>query len=375
MKNNKFYVIANIARSLDKSHIKSGNIHLVSSIFYTEEDKTSNLSRYNENYLIIRVLHRPDDYAQIIEHNSNIKEFQCSISHLFIVKKDSTEGNTVINFLKELIGEYAKKEKDKINLLKNVIFIFEDIEWQYMQSLLSRVGLKFSGGTISRRQLLSTTNFLLSKILTKMGYNEHDVFNSQNILSLKLKGSKARLDPESYDFSLYKEIVKNEVQIAIKSTLNNIQNLEDKIKVFCGNIDDLESKTVIKHKRRMIIERSIKDLKRNIEEIKGQISEAKALEQQLREYSDKLNNSELSITELEQYYYAYLRDIKLDRDQSMLDDVISEFNSNLRFNKNKDYNSLSSYNFNSKREYCTLSRLNNKNNLKLTTKICKKRNF
>lgn len=72
MKNNKFYLIANLARSLDTSHIQNYKIHLVSSIFYTEEDKVSNLSRYNENYLIIRVLFRPDDYAQIIEHNDSL---------------------------------------------------------------------------------------------------------------------------------------------------------------------------------------------------------------------------------------------------------------------------------------------------------------
>lgn len=54
----------------------------------------------------------------------------------------------------------------------------------------------------------------------------------------------------------------------------------------------------------------------------------------------------------------------------MLDNLISEFYSNLKFNKNKNYNSLSSFNYTKqKREYSTLSRLNNINNLKFITKI------
>lgn len=137
-----------------------------------------------------------------------------------------------------------------------------------------------------------------------MGYDESDIYNSQNILSLKLKGYKNGLSSE-YN-NIFKEIIQNEIIISLESTLKKISNLEANIKVISGNIANLDSKTVSNHKRIMIIDRSIKDLKSNIVKLEGEISEEIALEQQLKEYYSKLNNIELPYSEIISYYYTII---------------------------------------------------------------------
>lgn len=53
-----------------------------------------------------------------------------------------------------------------------------------------------------------------------MGYDESDIYNSQNILSLKLKGYKNGLSSE-YN-NIFKEIIQNEIIISLESTLKKL---------------------------------------------------------------------------------------------------------------------------------------------------------
>lgn len=57
-------------------------------------------------------------------------------------------------------------------------FVFEYTTWLVIQVLLEQLNIRISGGSISRRQFLSTSEFKLSLFLSKLGYSLKDIYSS-----------------------------------------------------------------------------------------------------------------------------------------------------------------------------------------------------
>lgn len=59
------------------------------------------------------------------------------------------------------------------------MFIFENINWFVLQSLLlNNTRIKLSGGSISKKYLLSSVQYNLSKFLHKFDYSNSDIYDS-----------------------------------------------------------------------------------------------------------------------------------------------------------------------------------------------------
>lgn len=116
-----------MTRSFDLFHVNSSKVHLICSVFYTNKDLISNISKSSIDdseelgmNIIIRVLFRNDYFLKIEEHSNNSVEFYCSISNFMshILK------NGVVKYLDNLMGEYNSKIKSGDNILNNVYFVF-----------------------------------------------------------------------------------------------------------------------------------------------------------------------------------------------------------------------------------------------------------
>jgi hypothetical protein len=287
--NNKLYLIATLARSFDQYHVKNKQIHLIASIFYTNKDLINNISLLRNNsdiHIIIRLLRKEDDYFKVIEHNANSVEFYCSLTHLL----DESINNGLEHFLGELIGSYDLKSKISGEIFNNVYFIFEDITWLNLQLFFKNIKIKVSGGSITRRQILSTNQYNLSIFLLKLGYNYDDIYNSINIIkdiSSENLESKYSMDD--------KNLILTYIEMCFYKELENIQSekysFEKDIKLLKGNISTLQSeKSSIKNKKgqqdkntkkSIKLNKKIENLNNNIESRLEKVSLLNSKEQSL----------------------------------------------------------------------------------------------
>lgn len=114
---------------------------------------------------------------------SSSMSYTCSYFDLFY----NRERYGFENFISSVIDPDSTVYKDPDSILNNVLFVFEDISWHSLQYFLLGVGIRASGGSISRRTFLSSNEFRLCHYLINMNYKMRDVYLSQNVLSKKVK--------------------------------------------------------------------------------------------------------------------------------------------------------------------------------------------
>jgi hypothetical protein len=339
----KLYLFATVVRSYDVYHVPRNIIHLLFSLFYTTVDLVSNLSNCNQPYLIIRVLLRVDDFSQVIEHNQFVLEFQFSISHLF----NFNGINSFDCFINKIIGDYYLGNKNESKILNNVLFVFEGINWGTLQYIFKNLKINISGGSISRRSLLSTNQYNLSMFLYKMGYNISDIFNS-SILYNKLSKNITNIYDMGFDEMLLRKILTDEIYKEIENLNKNKDILIQNISSLRGNIIQLESDVVNKKKDKFVTNKNlnskrilnliktIENHKKNIEIKETNLS---SLDSNLSSLNSKLNlvnNTETPIKELKDLYYKEYHNSKIIKDKFMLDHLINKHSANQQqLNKNK----------------------------------------
>lgn len=229
---NKIYFLATATRSIDKGH-KYNNIHLMFSGFYSDKDYTKRLANYSYTQIIIRILKRIDEYFDMIEHNNSTVEFVCSLPYLFV-----QEGKIDI-ILENIIGPNYIIEKDKEDILNNVLFVFEDMTGSNVQFLLKFTNINISGGSITRPHLLSTTQYNLTQFLLKMGYKIGDIYRSSQFSKVE-SWNTLRNRSYLFDKDLMVTILTREIE-KLKVNLNINKNIvEGLIKSNSGNISKLE---------------------------------------------------------------------------------------------------------------------------------------
>jgi hypothetical protein len=327
--NNKFYLFATLARSFDQYHVKNKKIHLIASVFYTDKDLINNISLLQDNsdtHLIIRVLRRGDDYFKIIEHNANSVEFYCSWSHL--LNKSINDG--LENFMEELIGSSHLESKVGGNILNNVYFIFEDTTWLNLQLLFKIINIQLSGGSITRRQFLSTNQYYLSFFLLKLGYNYEDIYNSINY---NKDISSGYLD--SNELMKDQKLIILYIQIFLSTLLKNIYSIrnstENEIKSLKGNLSALQSQqSSIKvengqqnTKKSIKLNKNIENLNKNIDSRLEKLSSLNSEEQSINKEFERIRK--LSFDELRELYFNKYHNNKVYKDSTKLNNYVAKF--------------------------------------------------
>ena len=196
------YLYATFARSLDNYHNKYGFTHLISSVFYYDRllcnypflVKYSNVKYHyilnispldsaSLEYLFSEDLPKISPKAPIVKiSDDKVVVFEMSILWLYITYANSGYYNAdkFDEFLLDVFTRLgpANNELTSKNVFKNTLFVFKSTNWINLQIIFRAMKVHLSGGSTSRRQLLSTSEFNLSKFLFLLGCSDHQVYNS-----------------------------------------------------------------------------------------------------------------------------------------------------------------------------------------------------
>lgn len=189
---NKFYLLVSMSRSLDTSHL-SKRVHLLGSAFYTTKYDFSYLSPIrDQSYLIIRLSLNPTPGGVkmlIVPHQMSTSAYEVTLTLTdFMDAYGSYEFLQLDKFINKFILDQEdtsaefKELKKLTNILNNALFVFEDMNWFTLQAFFKYFKIDLSGGSISKRQVLSTAQYNLSSFLINFGYTKQDVYDSYIML-------------------------------------------------------------------------------------------------------------------------------------------------------------------------------------------------
>lgn len=352
------YTLSTIGRSFDKAHVFNNRIHLVSSIFYTNNFNIDSDSIFKSDVYIIRVIPISADLFEIIEHNSTCTEFIFSISYLLRSMKSSNV--SLDSFIEVLIGNHYQKEKENNMLISKLLFVYENLSWSNIRILLNGFNIDYSGGSISNRHLLSTVQYKLSSILIDMGYTVTDVYNSFVVTSKLIRFNESEelknLDKNS-NFNLRLQILEleNLIKLNIEKCKTEINDLNKDVNSREGTISSLQkdllqrleskskSNKVLTTTRISNIKTNIKYATKKIETIKIEILKIQTKISELKLELSTLNN--LSPSDLQDKYLKLIQNVRRGNDIYKFKSLV---NRKLRVVKILD-----------RREYCTFSKTKN----------------
>lgn len=374
----KTYLLASLTRSLDKFHLQNNYIHLLGSVFYTSHFDINNINyKHNNTFVVVRFfidLRTETENTfniDVIEHNNSLVEFRINLIYFIfaynnsdnVLSKDNTVSSFVdgddYNFITSLFGAYDLKNSNNYLLYKDkyrynpnsILFVFEDIDWFNLKFILLLADIKLSSGSISKRHILSTTQFKLNMFLILFGYNDVDIYNSYVYLN-NIKNNKDKLLPagsnltkqiltvklpenimkefirtklHSYELVLNKEI--DLLETDIKNKLSNINFLENSISDRKAKIVKA-NKNVANSKRVLNFEKKIVDFKKLLENNKNKISTLKSN----LSYNLELANSidTMSFEALKELYLNSYHRLKVSEDVDKFNNYLAK-SSNLRY--------------------------------------------
>jgi hypothetical protein len=322
----KTYTFACFARSYNKYHLTRNTIHLVASIFYTLEDNSKKLfdNINTHSKILIRILNTNETIFKVIPHTNSILEFKISLPHFFENYSHDLNTKNFENFIVKIVGDYITlNDEEKKNILNNVLFVFEDLNWFHLQ-LLFRIGNVFiSGGGNTRRYIMTSVHYNLNYFLFLMGYTTTDIYNSYKYL--------VNIDPNQPS-----TIVSHNKTLLILSITNIINDLLDSINktLDCLNVD-LSSKINNLSSLEKIIESNentplnIKRIKNNIKELKNIISKLNNEKTSLENRFSYLNKqkeelSQVSVEHLRNIYIKDFQNTKIDKELKLLHSLINK---------------------------------------------------
>lgn len=223
MNNKNFFILACLARSYDKYHNKECLIHLVCSIFYTT-DFSINSKVPLKDSITIRLVEDTDILFDVRQHDGKFFEIIINIYYfLGLIEKSDVQ---MSKFVSLLFGNYDSKEKELSNFnLSNVLFVFENISWFKIMYLFKLVKVQISGGSISKRHVLSNVKFCLVRYLAILGFDLSKVNENFGVLSNEL-----RISDDNLEDSLLKLERSFLVEI-ISSFLENIKKKNQRLKL------------------------------------------------------------------------------------------------------------------------------------------------
>lgn len=218
---NNSYLICTFAVSKDKYHKHVGLRHLVGKVFFTCDLKWEKLLNQHKNSdtapsIIFKI--SKDTVSPYFNTEGNI--LYCNLYYFFgfnlsdknkFFKEDNFLDVIFNNKPVDFVGPYFDK------VFSKSVFIFDDVSWLDLQFLFRYRRVQLSGGSITRRHLVSTVDYLLLKNLISMGYSLEDIFNSAKVLS------SAKFNQESDIWSGYKfDYIKNILDSLISDDIDSL---------------------------------------------------------------------------------------------------------------------------------------------------------
>nr|YP_009710654.1 hypothetical protein [Amanita inopinata]QFZ98603.1 hypothetical protein [Amanita inopinata] len=333
MERKNILILATFARSFDK-YIPEGNIHLISSIIYLQMENykldLEALKSYTNNNKTQRFLFRiflyPGDLDFTYnsqEHGEYLTEYCINLPYLFLSNREKGW----ISLIEEIVGDRLTDKKDFDNILSDSLFIFHDISWKIVKSLFKLNNIIVSGGSITKRNILTTVEYNLSFYLIVLGLNTKAIYDSfliqENLLNINFKSKISISDIDKidniferiqyYNKYIYKKItvilLKSELESRLSNINNDIESLNLRIKTDEGQIKSLEEKKGSKSQSRKSLIRdtnNIKGLKERVIKLKEQkeknINEIPLIKAKI----NKITDNKVSIEELESEYNSYL---------------------------------------------------------------------
>ena len=342
--NNKLYTLVCLAISNDKYHKENNLIHLVSSIFYTKDFDThfEELTQLNEinklNSVVLRVTKDTTLYLNTTRYNNGLVQIVLSFNYFWDLYLQSSEYS---EFVEEIFQQgYKDLNTNKLEGTgyKNILYVFEDINWLEIQWLFKIKKVIISGGSISNRQYLSTSEFNLSLYLYLLGYRDADIFESHNLAKLfKTREAKSDINADTNtnfapDFlkvllnDWYEEgVIKYDEKI--KALEQEIHTRKEKIQ-FSKNEQTTTNKKILSQNKSVYNSKRLKKIEMNILEQRKALSfkakELSDLNTQLLELRQKKDNlSNLSLTELKSEYFQNILKFKKLKDISTVKNILS----------------------------------------------------
>jgi hypothetical protein len=253
--NDKFTIIASLARMFDEYHKEKEKIHLVSSITgdiglkldYKDISKniTNNFKNKNNKYQVYYIFNilTLEDYMIILNYLS--KNYHFPITHnrphleyvhikikvsdnlcviytplinFFKIYKDSLQGFEYNNLFRNIFGSFNLKNKDKGSINSQSIFIFRNLFWFNVILYAKLYGIHISGGSVTRRHILSTVNYNLIEFL--------NFIKPENI---NINFIKFMYDSKILSKNFDKNTLKNMIEFSnyLKDPIDNINNYKD----------------------------------------------------------------------------------------------------------------------------------------------------
>ena len=179
IKKEKTYLLLKCARSYDA--FNANKTHLVSSHFYSDLNPYADLKQINTTECGIKfVLFVSANFAKATNLKLENGLFFLGISpfYFFFPEKDNNpeRHKKSTSDLISLIFEGLISENKTTNVVNEILFIFEDLDFFSVQTFFKKYNIAISGG--GRNALLTTTQYSLSIILKELKYPLTEIYKS-----------------------------------------------------------------------------------------------------------------------------------------------------------------------------------------------------
>lgn len=221
------------ARSYDETHIKSKRIHLTSSVVMSSYDinfsdidfsflkEKMERGMYRNSYYVFNVVNEYDnrDGLPLIDRFYNIEnkkavqnyyncvrviniEFDTLLTYL---EDDGNKLNITNDFITDIFGNIESTKKNFDSICQDSVFIFRNTSWSNIVLFFKLKGIDISGGSNSKRHILSTVDATLKEFLDLLyGYNTN--FINKHIIYESFKNKDGYLS-SLIDLNVYKNML------------------------------------------------------------------------------------------------------------------------------------------------------------------------
>lgn len=329
------YIYACFSRTFDEHHKKVNRFHLISSVLARresldynrlEENFTEKIRNDNSNYFIFdvysnsnfiqtswitnksnylnndRVYYLNDEFV-VLKLNQNLTIVVTSLENLAKEIKGGLflKGDGKLN---TLFGELSETEKKDNIISSRCLFVFNDLFWSNILLYFRICGIDISGGSISKRHVLSPVDFNLFKFMNIVigdrmyGYSESDrkemeSFNNDMYFGMNNIVLSSKIPIKLY--KNYEEIVKY-TKNKIPQTSNNTDILIDSVSGEKADIlkkVDENTLNFIISNYRSVYEYILSDIRSNLENpIKNKKDEIKVLNKKIDSLSYEINKTD-----------------------------------------------------------------------------------
>jgi len=229
-----------------------------------------------------------------------------------------------LNNIKNYKSDYEKKNKDLLNMYP--IIIFQGLHWGNIVYLFEINGLTIHGGSISRRQKLSITQFRLAKFLhiSHLAYNKQQFYDSYIDKIFTSPKYDVNYYNHLFNFVSYYDFSHINPIILEYFKINNLINLNSKLSDIKTKKDKDELELIELKRRVVFIEQEVNKIELNIKHKKSKL---------LDDVNKRIKHK-ASITGSLNLLNYQKKELELDRNKS--NNIISRLKSNI-LNYSKDF--------------------------------------